>query len=211
LAAFLRKKDGPKAVVIIENELGDISLSSKCSTSSATSFDSDMSPDMSKVEMGPLEMTNDCICCTLTGELMGLLHDIHSNLNPSWLLVEASSLTHQSIKDTIHQTLNIFEPQSILVINAETWREMYTEVPMLVGTQVERADYILINKKDSVTMEILEGVTSEVRRLNPRRPLKVISAITDSLDGFWADMVADIEENATDAEMNTLNLKLAQN
>jgi G3E family GTPase len=184
LAAYLRKKDGPRAVVIVENELGDISLASQC----ATPLGDGMPPGMS-----PLEMTNDCICCTLTGELIGLLQDIQSNLNPSWLLIEASSLTHQSIKDTIHQTLNTFEPISILVINAETWAEMYKEVPMLVGTQAQRADYILINKIDHVTRETLDTVKSDIRKLNPERPLRLIRGLSDNLEDFWADLVAEVD------------------
>jgi G3E family GTPase len=189
LAAYLNKKVGPKAVVIIENEIGDTVLTSKC----AGSFFGDMSS---------VEMTNDCICCTLTGELSGLLEDIQSSINPSWLLVEASSLTHQSIKDTIHQKLNIFEPLSILIIDASRWLKMYKEVPMLVGTQAERADFILVNKTDTVPQDELDKVAADIRNLNPSSPMRLIDATKDFLDDFWADLVAEAEGD---------ELRLAQN
>jgi G3E family GTPase len=189
LAAYLNKKAGPEAVVIIENEIGDTILSSKCTLPSAEG-------------MSTVEMTHDCICCTLSGELVSLLEDIQANKNPSWLLIEASSLTHQSIKDIIHQTLNIFEPLSILVIDASRWKELYHDIPMLVGTQAERADFILVNKTETVKREELDSIMADIRKLNPYRPLRPICALKDSLDDFWEDMVAEIEGE---------NLKLAQN
>ncbi|MDR2200328.1 MAG: hypothetical protein LBR53_12955 [Deltaproteobacteria bacterium] len=194
LAARLSKMEGPKAVVIIENEIGDTTLTSRC----AGSFFADLSP---------VELDNNCICCTLTGELVGLLEDIQSRLNPSWLLVETSILAHQSIKDTIRQTLITNEPLSVLVADAGRWSEMYREVPMLIGTQAERADFILVNKIDTASPAELETVLSDIGKLNPNRPVKTVNALEDDLNEFW-DLVT--EEALKNGETSKENLKLAQ-
>ncbi|MDR2338933.1 MAG: hypothetical protein LBF40_02200 [Deltaproteobacteria bacterium] len=187
LAAYLGRKAGPRAVVIVENEIGDMPQEASCPMPAKGGT----SPSPSRP--ASVEMTNDCICCTLTGELVGLLEEIKTSYNPSWLIVEASSLAHQSIKDIIHQTLNIFEPLSILVVDAGRWRETYEEVPMLVGTQATRADLILVTKADTVPAAELGHVLGELRRLNPSCPIRPIDPRTDDLSGIWADLVAEAE------------------
>jgi G3E family GTPase len=147
-------------------------------------------------------MTNDCIGCDMAGELAGVISEIQSGTPPSWLLVEASSLTFQTVKDTIHLKLNVFEPLTVLVLDSAGWLEMYTRAPMLTGTQAERADFILVNRREGQGAEAAAKALSELRSLSPSAPIRSADLFRDSLDDFWAYIVKVAEDGSRGAAQN---------
>ena len=170
LAGYLSRRTDPKRIVIIENEIGEANVDGLLMTETAYEV---------------RDLTAGCICCTLSGQLVNALTEIKNDLDPEWLLVEATGIAHQTIADVIRQTVPGLRPLSLVVVDAQRWDELMDNLPMLIMAQVEKADLILINKIESLSAADLTRVEEEVRELNQRQPCHKISAATDDLSGLW--------------------------
>ena len=177
LADFLARDGGPGKVVIIENEIGDVNVDGKLL--SGSSFET-------------RDLTSGCICCTLSGELIKALQDIQENIDPSWILIEATGLAHQTIADVIDRALPHSPTQSAVVVDSERWEELYDNIPFLITAQVERADLLIINKIDSVDEDELKRIENDVRDINSKSPLIKIAASRDKLDTVWQEVIANV-------------------
>jgi G3E family GTPase len=176
LAEFLAKKEGPGKVVIIENEIGDVDVDGKLL--SGSSFDT-------------RNLTSGCICCTLSGEFVATLRDIEENIKPSYILIEATGLAHQTIVDTIRNNFVSAPLSNVVIVDAERWDELYESIPFLLTAQVERADLILINKIDCVDKTELARIETDVVEINSETELIKISASTDNLDDVWKKVIVN--------------------
>ncbi|MDR1164938.1 MAG: GTP-binding protein [Deltaproteobacteria bacterium] len=176
LAEYLARNSDPKKVVIIENEIGDVNVDGKLI--SGSSFET-------------RDLTSGCICCTLSGELVRALEDIRDTIKPSWILIEATGLAHQTIADTIGRAVPQSPPLSVVVVDAERWEELYDSIPFLLAAQVEKADVIFINKIDSVDDEELRHIETDVKEINETSPLLKIVASRDKLDNVWEEVIVN--------------------
>ncbi|MDR1079641.1 MAG: GTP-binding protein [Deltaproteobacteria bacterium] len=178
LAEYLARttEGGGGKVVIIENEIGDVNVDGKLL--SGSSFET-------------RDLTSGCICCTLSGELVRALQEIQESIKPSWILIEATGLAHQTIADTIGRALPSTVPMSVVVVDAERWEELYDSIPILISAQVERADLILINKIDSVEDDELKVIENDVKDINAESPLIKIAASRDRLDNVWQEVIVN--------------------
>jgi G3E family GTPase len=178
LAEFLARtgEGGGAKVVIIENEIGDVNVDGKLL--SGASFET-------------RDLTSGCICCTLSGELVKALQEIQESIKPSWVLIEATGLAHQTISDTVERALPQTSPKSVVVVDAERWEELYDSIPILISAQVGRADLIFINKIDSIEDDELKVVENDVKDINSASPLFKIAASRDKLDGIWQEVIAN--------------------
>jgi G3E family GTPase len=176
LAEYLAKDGGPGKVVIIENEIGDVNVDGKLL--SGSSFET-------------RDLTSGCICCTLSGELIKALQDIKESIDPSWILIEATGLAHQTIADVIERALPLTPPKSAVVVDSERWEELYENIPFLITAQIERADLIIINKIDSVDDDELRRIENDVKDINSESPLIKVAASRDRLDDIWQEVIVN--------------------
>ncbi|MDR2460748.1 MAG: cobalamin biosynthesis protein P47K [Deltaproteobacteria bacterium] len=174
LAEYLAKVEDQGKVVIIENEIGDVNVDGQLL--SGASFET-------------RNLTSGCICCTLAGEFIAALQDIKDTIQPNWILIEATGLAHQTIADTIERAVPASPPKSIVVVDSERWEELYEEIPFLLTAQIERADFIFINKIDSVDAEELLHIENDVKDLNSDSPLIKAAASRDNLDKVWEEVI----------------------
>jgi len=174
LARYLGRNLEPKDIVIIENEIGEANVDGRL---------------LSETAYEVRDLTAGCICCTLSGQLIGALEEIKRDIDPQWLLVEATGIAHQTIADVISQSVPGLKPFSIVLADAPRWEELMETLPMLITTQIDKADCILINKVDSVSAEELSRVEKEVREINDERPCHNISAASGNLDDTWRKVV----------------------
>jgi G3E family GTPase len=174
LAEFLAKNEDPGKVVIIENEIGEVNVDGQLI--SGSSFET-------------RDLTSGCICCTLSGELIATLQDIEETLAPNWILIEATGLAHQTISDVIERAMPLSPPRSMVVVDSERWEELYEDIPFLLSAQIERADFIIINKIDSVGEDELKRIENDVLDINSASPLIKVSATRDKLDKIWQEVI----------------------
>jgi G3E family GTPase len=179
LAEYLARDEGPGKVVIIENEIGDVDVDGKLL--SGSSFET-------------RNLTSGCICCTLSGEFVSALKDIEESIKPNWILIEATGLAHQTIVDTIRFNFVKDPLSNLVIVDAERWDELYDSIPFLLTAQVERADFILINKIDCVDESELVRIQTDVVDLNNEVPVFKISASSDKLDDVWGKVIVNGKE-----------------
>jgi G3E family GTPase len=179
LAEYLARDEGPGKVVIIENEIGDVDVDGKLL--SGSSFET-------------RNLTSGCICCTLSGEFVSALKDIEESIKPNWILIEATGLAHQTIVDTIRFNFVDDPLTNLVIVDAERWDELYESIPFLLTAQVERADFILINKIDCVDESELVRIQTDVVELNSETLIFKISASSDKLDDVWEKVIVNGKE-----------------
>ncbi len=173
LARFLSRDHDPKSIVIIENEIGEANVDGALMADSAYEV---------------RDLTAGCICCTLSGQLMTALDEIKRDLNPQWILIEATGIAHQTIADVIRQSSPGLDPFSIVLADAPRWDELMETLPMLIGTQIENADLVLINKIDAVSPEDLALVEEDIKELT-QSPCYKVALQSEELDDLWRKVV----------------------
>jgi len=174
LARYLGRNLEPKDIVIIENEIGEANVDGRL---------------LGETSYEVRDLTAGCICCTLSGQFIFAMEEIQRDINPQWLLIEATGIAHQTIADVVSQSVPGLKPFSIVVVDAMRWEELMENLPMLISTQVERADCIVINKIDAVSEEELSRVVEEVREINDQTPCLEISAVGGDLVDTWKEVV----------------------
>ncbi|MFA0815248.1 MAG: GTP-binding protein [Anaerofustis sp.] len=145
--------DAPKATVaILENEIGEISVD-----------DQILKSDGYKVET----MFSGCVCCTMSGELIVNVSNIMREMNPDWIIMEATGIAYpHNIKENLQYSLKI-DSRIICVADAQRWQRLLRPMGMLIGDQLKEADVILVNKIDLVDNRTLDEVDHSLAGFNP--------------------------------------------
>ena len=86
-----RATSGGVKVAIIENEVGDVGIDDKVLVNEGFSVKN---------------LFAGCACCSLAGELVYSIRMIQKELNPEWLIIEATGIAHPgSMRETIKKGL----------------------------------------------------------------------------------------------------------
>ncbi len=180
LARFLvdgTRRDVSKAsVVIIENEIGEVGIDDVVLRAEG---------------LNVRELFGGCICCQLTADLTSCLNDLASEVDPEWVLVEATGLaTPQSIVETIRRYgKGVKRIVTLAVVDAQRWPELVEVLEPLVSKQVAGADMVLINKTDEVDEDAVRAVRETVLSFNEAAPVLEVSA-TDGIEELvWREVV----------------------
>lgn len=154
--------DGSTKVVIMENEIGEVSVDDKI------------------LQNNGYEVSNlfsGCVCCTMSGELIIGLHTIIRDFNPELIIMEASGVAYpHNIRNTINHSLPDLDCQVTCVTDAKRWLRLLRPMEMLLEGQLDVADVILINKIDLVDHQTLSEVEDSIRAFNNKAEFFKISA-----------------------------------
>lgn len=152
----------PSKVVIIENEIGEISV------------------DGQMLASGGYQVANlfsGCVCCTMSGELMVGLYNVIRDFQPEYILLEGTGVAYpDNIRTTILQSMPDTPVQVTCVIDAKRWLRLVRPMEMLLKDQLTNADVILLNKADSVDPQVLSQVEASVRTYNNDADFYSVSA-----------------------------------
>ncbi|MEJ0039896.1 MAG: GTP-binding protein [Gammaproteobacteria bacterium] len=119
-----------------------------------------------------IEITNGCVCCTVRKDLSVA---VNAMLDPSGdrldrLIIETSGLADPA---PVLQTfladpdmLRRAELESVITLVDAKHVSRHLDDP-IVREQIAFADVIVLNKVDAVDREVLDGVSQDVRKLNP--------------------------------------------
>ena len=180
LARFLvdgTRRDVSKAsVVIIENEIGEVGIDDVVLRAEG---------------LNVRELFGGCICCQLTADLTSCLNDLASEVDPEWVLVEATGLaTPQSIVETIRRYgKGVKRIVTLAVVDAQRWPELVEVLEPLVSKQVAGADMVLINKTDEVDEDAVRAVRETVLSFNEAAPVLEVSATEGIEELVWREVV----------------------
>src|ERR1700737_5441060 len=141
---------------VIINEVGEIGIDGKLVETQAEDV---------------VEMSNGCICCTVRKDLVKSVQKLLKKENLDYILIETTGVADPG---PVAQTfLNIPQLQQyarldsiITVVDAEHVSTQLQEAEV-AREQIALADFILVNKVDLVSSEVLEALEKQILGLNP--------------------------------------------
>ncbi len=152
LVDHAENSDRKVKVAIIENEIGDIGID-----------DQFIRNDGYNVR----NLFGGCACCSLAGELATSIHAIRNDLNPEWLIIEATGVAYPNgIRQEIKHLFE-FESKIICIADAKRWAKIAVALKHVITGQVEDATAVFINKTDLVDAQVQSSVVRDIRALNP--------------------------------------------
>ena len=166
-----RAEDTPPAVAIIENEIGKSGIDNLL---------------LKNQNYQVKNLFAGCVCCTLYGELVSSIQEIHKEIDPRWLIIEATGVAYPGgmrklIEDQLGYRVNL-----IVLADSSRWNVLIKAMTSLVEGQMEAATSILINKIDLVSENDVAEVEVSIRKINPLAQILRISAKDMLGDAFWA-------------------------
>jgi G3E family GTPase len=161
LASFLESRDGSGSVLVLKAEEGEQDAACQVPPGGGCRT---------------VDLSRGCVGCTsLTAGLYDALEDLHSGPSPSWLIIEASLLGFQTIKQTVTQSLpEEAQPFTVLLIESGGWAELCEEAPLLADGIAAQADLALINQIASRPPDAIFAVADRVSRAKPALPVKTL-------------------------------------
>ena len=177
LAHHMIEDLGISNIVILENEIGEISVDDKVLKGSGYQVRG---------------LFAGCVCCTLAGELPSSVRQIERDINPDWIIMEATGVAFPySIKDNLSNALGL-ECRIVCLADAQRWKRLYNAMEHLFRYQLQDADLILVNKADLVDEETLAQVKKMVHALNPTARVEATCA-NDAIPVGLLDSIVEKE------------------
>ena len=151
LAHHMIEDLGIANIVILENEIGEISVDDKVLAGSGYQVKG---------------LFAGCVCCTLAGELPSTVRQIERDINPDWIIMEATGVAFPyNIKENVEGSLGI-HCKIVCLTDAQRWKRLFRAMDHLFRYQLMEADVVLVNKIDLVDQEAVDKVIEDVRGLN---------------------------------------------
>ena len=152
-----------KRVAIIVNEVGEVGV------------------DGAVIEaygLRAVELTEGCICCSLSGSLQNTLRIIAKEFKPDIILIEPTGLALPSKINTIIRTsmVEVDRNVSVALVDAYRAERLFKETKAFFSRQIAGVDVIAINKVDLVPEEKVKEIEGLIRELNSDSPIAHISA-----------------------------------
>lgn len=151
-----------ETVALIENEIGEAGIDDKLFADSG-------------LQVRPL--FGGCVCCQITSDLVSSVREINDTIKPDWLIIEMTGLAIPgNIAKLIHEYCNFYTGfKTITIVDMGRWPELKEVLGPLVTGQVEKTDFVIVNKAD------IEGVNrqeiiEDIRQIVNDVPIKVASA-----------------------------------
>jgi G3E family GTPase len=195
LNRILRELHGQR-IAVIENEFGPASVDNQLLvTDTAEQI---------------IEMNNGCICCTVRGDLIRILHKLHlerqtGEITFDRVVIETTGLADpgpvaQSFFTDSFVARSYLLDGVITIVDAKHGHETLDHYPE-AQRQVGFADRMLLSKSDLVSMDEIASLRSRLTRMNPRAPIQVahmgqvpLTHIFD-LRGFNMNAILEIDPN----------------
>ncbi len=154
-----------KRAVIIVNEVGEVGVDGDLLTSQG---------------LQALELTEGCICCSLSATLQNTSRMVKTELSPDFVLIEPTGLALPGRINGIIRT-SLVEPERVVtvaLVDAFRAEDLARETRTFFLRQMESADLVALNKVDLVQGEALDRAEALVRELCPDARVVRLSART---------------------------------
>ena len=179
LLNYILSQNHGKKIAVIENEFGEVGV------------DDELVDKKFFKEEEIIEMNNGCICCTVRGDLIKTLNNLHKKKEKfDYVLIETTGLADPA---PVAQTFFVDEEIStnyyldaiITLVDAKHFEQHLDEkkeegVENEAREQIAFADKILLNKTDLVTKEYLEHIKTRIKEINSQ--VEIIETLNSIID-----------------------------
>ncbi|MBR6321541.1 MAG: cobalamin biosynthesis protein P47K [Lachnospiraceae bacterium] len=147
LISYMREQLGIEKTVILENEIGRVGIDDRVLSGAGYSVQG---------------LFAGCVCCTMAGELTLTVQAIERDLDPEWIIMEATGMAFpQNVKENLADVLGI-DARICCLVDAKRWPRLLKPMAHLLPLQLKEADVVLINKIDLIDGEALDSVRGSV-------------------------------------------------
>jgi len=153
---LLREFGDKKRIVVLVNELGEVGIDGSL---------------IRKQGAEVIELTNGCICCTLTPEIKRQLVQIKRRYKPDLLLIEPTGAA------SISGVLRILSAPGmedhvngfgmLLIIDARRFLDLYNQNRYFMEGQIKPAALVVINKCDKASFDDVLVIKGTILTYNP--------------------------------------------
>jgi G3E family GTPase len=152
-----------RRVAIIVNEVGEVGVDGAL---------------IDNYGLNSVELTEGCICCSLSGSLQNTLRTIQKDYKADIVFIEPTGIALPSkINNLIRTSMVEYDYKlAICVVDSFRAEKIYREAELFFRRQIEDVDIVALNKCDLVDQAVLEGVGDLVRGLNPKAQVLITSA-----------------------------------
>jgi G3E family GTPase len=163
-------------VAIVENEIGAIGIDDKV---------------LKQAGFKVNNLFSGCACCSLTGELVTSIKEIKQELDPQWLIIEATGVAYPgSIRKAILDGVGLEAP-IVVVADAKRWQRLVKAMRLLVSGQLEDASLVLLNKVDLVSTTERKAAEDSILQHRPMIEIIPISATEAINPAIWEKIVRE--------------------
>lgn len=147
------KPSRPDKIVVVENEIGGAGIDNEIISAQGYEVKG---------------LYSGCVCCTLAGDFVECINQIHTKLQPEYVLFEPTGVAYPArIKAIIEEDAGKICGMAIVtIIDAHRFRKLLKITPDLISRQMKAADLILINKCDLVEQNEIDYILREVELQN---------------------------------------------
>jgi G3E family GTPase len=153
---------GRKAAIIV-NEVGEVGVDGAFINASG---------------LKSVELTEGCICCSLSGSLQNTLREITKTYKPDVILIEPTGLALPTRIERIIRT-SMIEHDGIFgvgVVDAFRGKKLEQEASLFFRRQLEEVNVLAINKIELVTEEQLVELEAMLQEVEPDAQIVRMSA-----------------------------------
>jgi len=158
-----------KKVAVIVNEVGEVGVDGQV---------------IEAYGLRTVELTEGCICCSLSGSLQNTIRILAKEYKPDIVLIEPTGLALPSKVNAILRTSMVETERTftVAIVDAYRARKVLNETRAFFSRQISAVDLIALNKIDIVDAALLDEIEQMVSEINPEPPIVRISAKTG--EGF---------------------------
>jgi G3E family GTPase len=152
-----------KRVAIIVNEVGEVGVDGAV---------------IDSFGLQSVEITEGCICCSLSGSLQNTLKKLAKEFKPDIIIIEPTGIALPSIIVKLVRTAMVGEERmfTICIIDAFRAAKLFKEANLFVSRQIVGADIVAVNKIDLVDQMVRDEVTEVIQGMSPGSEIVYISA-----------------------------------
>ncbi len=157
LAARILKEYGAKRrLALIVNEFGDIGV------------DGDILKGNS---IDVVQLSTGCLCCTLKGSLEAAVLELDAKSDIDHIIIEATGVAEPEqvmASFAADEFAERFEVgPMVTVVDAPKFMKIRTMLGPFYEAQIEKSDYVILNKLDMGDVDLFKQVKTEIEQLNP--------------------------------------------
>ena len=156
-------------VAVLVNEIGEIGIDDRY---------------MRRLGLNVWEILGGCICCTLAGDIGDTLDKLIEEYRPGLVLLEPSGAADLRSVDRIMATYEdkaILKMRKLTIVDPLRFSMMMEVLTPLITSQIQSAEFVLINKEDVASLEDMENARRTVADLHPEAKI-ICTAVKQKLD-----------------------------
>jgi G3E family GTPase len=152
-----------KKVAIIVNEVGEVGVDGAV---------------IDSFGLRSVEITEGCICCSLSGSLQNTLRMLARDFRPDVIIIEPTGIALPSKIKQLVRTAMVGEDGMFTICLVDAFRatKLYAEAQQFFTRQVEGSDVVAVNKIDLVDVVTKEKVADIITGIVPDARIAFISA-----------------------------------